>query len=254
MTRTFLTFALLLAVLPVLGGCATEPYARLGFIREKMMPKIETEMAKNQVKHPQHANIHLGAPTYLRLFKEEGVLEAWLQDSDTGHYALFKTYPICAYSGTLGPKLKEGDLQSPEGFYSVSKDWMWPESKYHLAMNIGYPNEFDKMHGRTGSHLMIHGECQSDGCYAMTNKRIEEIYVLVEQSLLNGNETVPIHIFPFRMTGIKLAEHRGDPSMRFWINLKRGYDIFEETGVPPDVRAEDGLYMFSPDIFAPGGV
>ena len=251
MNRTYLTLAILLTALPSLTGCMADPYARLAFIRQQIMPDIKIEIAENQAQ--QYANIHLGAPTYLRIFKQEAVLEAWLQDSDTGRYALFKTYPICNYSGVLGPKLQEGDKQSPEGFYEVSKEWMWPESKYHLAMNIGFPNEYDRAHKRTGSHLMIHGDCSSEGCYAMTDPQIEEIYVLVEQSLLAGNETVPIHIFPFRMTGINLAEHRGHPWMRFWINLKRGYDVFEETGIPPAVRVEDKLYMFSPDLLVQGG-
>lgn len=194
----------------------------------------------------QKSNLWPGAPTFIRIFKEEHILEAWLQNPDTGRYELFKTYPICNFSGDLGPKLKEGDRQAPEGFYAVSEDWLWPSSKYHLAMNIGFPNEYDKAHGRTGSHLMIHGGCRSEGCYAMTDRQIEEIYVLVEQSLLNGNETVPIHIFPFRMDGITLEKHRGHPWMRYWINLKRGYDMFEKTRVPPIVTVSNGLYEFQP--------
>ncbi|HBR69248.1 MAG TPA: 2-dehydro-3-deoxyphosphooctonate aldolase [Rhodospirillaceae bacterium] len=246
---------LFLTALPLLAGCETlDPYERLNFIRDRIAPKLELQIEKNQKKEPEYANIHLGAPTYLRIFKEESVLEAWLQDSVTGRYVLFKTYPICAYSGGLGPKEKEGDLKSPEGFYAIGKNWFRPESHYHLAMNIGYPNDFDKAHGRTGSHLMLHGGCKSDGCYAMNNRQIEELYILAEQSIRAGNESVPVHIFPFRMTGTNLEAHLGDPSMRFWINLKRGYDVFEEIRIPPDVIVKDGLYSFSPDLAAPGGV
>ncbi len=223
----------------------------MAWIRTYILPQMEQEMAQQD-----EVEFQLGAPTFLRIYKEEAVLEAWLQDERSGRYELFKTYPICNYSGTLGPKLQEGDKQSPEGFYEVSEEWLWPSSKYHLAMNIGFPNEYDKAHGRTGSHLMIHGDCFSEGCYAMTDPQIEEIYVLTEQSLLAGNESVPVHIFPFRMNGVKLEEHRGDPWMRYWINLKRGHDIFEQTRVPPIVGVTDGLYVFEPQryITAEGGV
>src|SRR5690606_11897951 len=142
-------------------------------------------------------------------------------------YHLYKTYPICKWSGSLGPKLVEGDKQAPEGFYDVTTDWLWPESQYHLAMNIGYPNQYDRTHGRTGSYIMIHGKCFSEGCFAMKDRPIEEIYLLTEQSLLAGNHNVPIHIFPFRMTDENMARHADSVWMPFWRNLRQGYEWFE---------------------------
>ena len=159
------------------------------------------------------------APIFIRIFKEESELEIWKLKSD-GRFYHFKTYPICNWSGEIGPKLKEGDRQAPEGFYSVSREQMNPNSKYHLAMNLGFPNAYDKAHGRTGEFLMIHGKCKSAGCYAMTDALMEEIYAIARNSFLGGNDTFEVHAFPFRMTEANMAR-RSTPRLSLLEDTQR---------------------------------
>lgn len=185
----------------------------------------------------------LGAPVFIRIFKEEGILEVWLQKRRK--FKLFKSYPICKFSGDLGPKLKEGDGQSPEGFYSVPPTALNPYSSFHLSFNLGYPNAFDRALGRTGSLLMVHGNCVSIGCYAMTDPGIEEIYTLVEAALRDGQEAFQVHSFPFRMTPGNLARHDSSEWRDFWLNLREGYDLFERDRVPPAVIVRDRRYVFT---------
>mgnify|MGYP001827524970 FL=1 len=183
-----------------------------------------------------------GAAIFIRIFKASSELEMWVEDGDG--FALVKTYPICNYSGDLGPKLKQGDKQSPEGFYSVAAHQLNPNSSYHLSFNLGYPNRYDRSHGRTGDYLMVHGKCVSIGCYAMTDEGIEEIYLLAEAALKNGQRAFDVHIFPFRMTRQRMAEQADNPWIGFWENLKQGHDLFETTGKIPTVSADDGRYVF----------
>jgi len=183
-----------------------------------------------------------GNRAFIRIFKASNELELWVE-SPKG-YKLAKTYPICSFSGNLGPKLKEGDKQAPEGFYSVDRGRLHPNSNYHLAFNLGFPNAYDKSHGRTGSFLMIHGSCGSSGCYAMTDERIEEIYGVVEAALAAGQEEVPVHVFPFRMTKKNLRWYKSSRWMGFWKNLAEGYSFFEERGRPPTVEVQAGKYVF----------
>ena len=184
-----------------------------------------------------------GQPVHLRIFKEESILEVWMERS--GRYELALTYPICAWSGTLGPKLREGDKQSPEGFYLVSERQLKPDSSFHRALNVGFPNAYDSAQGRTGSFLMIHGACVSIGCYAMTDTAIEDIYLLAEQALSNGQEAVPVHIFPFRMTEERLAAAAAEPWSAFWRNLAEGDRLFQATGQPPRAYACGSRYGFA---------
>jgi murein L,D-transpeptidase YafK len=182
------------------------------------------------------------APIFIRVFKEESELEVWKLKSD-GRFYHFKTYPICNWSGELGPKLKQGDRQAPEGFYSVSREQMNPDSKFHLAMNLGYPNAFDRAHGRTGEFLMIHGRCKSAGCYAMTDALMEEIYGIARDSFLGGNDTFEVHAFPFRMTEANIARQVKHPAYSFWMTLKEGYDYFELTRQLPSVAVCNRHYV-----------
>ncbi|NKQ40197.1 MAG: murein L,D-transpeptidase [Sulfurovum sp.] len=184
----------------------------------------------------------VGDSIFIRIFKKEAELEVWMMSAEKYH--LIQTYPICAYSGDLGPKLKEGDRQSPEGFYYVTKSRLNPNSKFHLSFNLGYPNRYDRIHKRTGSFLMVHGDCVSIGCYAMTDDKIEEIYELVEQALLRGQRHVKVHAFPFRMDDKKLQVFSRNKWYQFWVNLKEGYDFFEENKIPPDVGVEAKKYTF----------
>ena len=200
------------------------------------------------------------SPIILRIFKEEAELELWKQDT-SGHFKLLKIYPICRWSGDLGPKLHEGDRQTPEGFYAITPKLMNPNSNFYRAINIGFPNAFDKANNRDGSFLMIHGDCGSSGCYAMTDEQIAEIYSLASDSLV-GRPSFQIQAYPFRMTPANLARHRTNPHISFWQMLKIGNDHFEATHLEPRVDVCDRRYVFDaqqpansshPLIFDPTG-
>ena len=200
------------------------PPALLSLLRQKRMPKY--------------------SPIIMRVFKEEAELEVWKQDT-SGRFQILKTYPICRWSGDLGPKLKEGDRQSAEGFYTITPNLMNPNSNYYLAINVGYPNSFDKANNRDGSLLMIHGDCSSSGCYAMTDEQISEIYSLARNSLLSGGPpSFQVQAYPFRLTPANLARHRKSPNMAFWKMLKIGNDHFETTHLEPKVDVCNRHYVF----------
>jgi murein L,D-transpeptidase YafK len=186
----------------------------------------------------------------IRIFKQEEILEVWKKTAN-GTYRLFKTYEICSYSGDLGPKFKEGDRQSPEGFYTISPGLMHPKSNYYLAFNTGFPNKFDRAHGRTGSNLMVHGDCKSVGCYAMTDQGIAEIYALARESFKGGNPTFQLQIYPFRMTTANMAKHATSPHLEFWKNIKVGYEAFDINKVPPTWDVCEGRYIFNPKSSGP---
>ncbi len=185
-------------------------------------------------------SVKVGDAVFIRIFKKESIMEVWIRSESK--YEHLKDYNICAYSGSLGPKLKEGDRQSPEGFYKVKKYQLNPNSKFHLSFNLGYPNKYDRTHERTGSFLMVHGNCVSDGCYAMTNVKIEEIYELVEEALQKGQKYVQVHAYPFRMTEENMAFYSENEWYDFWVNLKEGYDYFEAEKLPPLVKVENKQY------------
>lgn len=241
------SLALILLLLALLGAASFYAYrslvpgkADLREIRARVLPDLEREL--------DAFGLALGGDLYIRIFKEEKEVEVWGVELKTGTYRKFKTYPVCSYSGALGPKEREGDLQSPEGFYDVTRDRLHPESDYHLAFNIGYPNAFDQAQGRTGSFIMVHGACISIGCFAMGNEAIEEIYLLAESSLNNGQSAIPVHIFPFRMTEKNMKVHENDKWENFWKNLKEGYDLFDITGYPPEINSDQESYGFNSRI------
>ena len=186
------------------------------------------------------------SPVLIRIFKEESALEVWKQ-TDSGKYALLKTYSICKWSGGLGPKVTEGDRQAPEGFYTVTPGQMNPASHYYLAFNIGYPNAYDRALGHTGSNLMVHGACSSSGCYSMTDADAGELFALARDAFRGGQTSFQIEAFPFRMTPENMARHRNDPNMPFWRMLKVGYDHFEVTRRVPTVDVCNKTYVFDGD-------
>ena len=183
-----------------------------------------------------------GAPIFVRIFKEESELEVW-KARDDGRFYHYKTYPICNWSGELGPKLNQGDKQAPEGFYTVAQGQMNPRSGFHLAFNLGYPNAYDRAHRRTGDFLMVHGKCKSAGCYAMTDALIEEIYAMARESFKGGQTSFQVHAFPFRMTEVNLTRHRQSKWAQFWSVLKEGHDHFEATRVPPEIAVCERKYL-----------
>ena len=191
------------------------------------------------------AELRYGAPVFVRVLKEESELELWVQPEEGKPWKLFRKWRIANYSGTLGPKLKEGDMQAPEGFYEVGLKQLNPMSRFHLSFNIGYPNAYDQHHGRTGSLIMVHGSNVSIGCFAMTDPVIEEIYLLVEAAIKSGQKAVPVHVFPFRMTADRLAKAEADNALwlSFWREeLSPGYEVFETTRIPPVIKVVAGRY------------
>jgi murein L,D-transpeptidase YafK len=189
-------------------------------------------------------NMDRAAPVLIRIYKEENTLEVWKEDRN-GKFVLLKSYPICKFSGKLGPKIAQGDYQAPEGFYDITPEQMNPNSSQYLAFNTGYPNAFDRSLGRTGSFLMVHGGCKSVGCYAMTDYQMEEIYGLVEEAFKGGQEKIQLAAFPFRMTTQNLARYAYDPNAPFWAMLKSGDDAFSATGRPPSVAVCNQRYVFN---------
>ena len=233
--QTFLLAALAL-ILAACSSRAPETQRDSRLIRRPPNPTLQDRL--------EARGFRFGAPAFIRIFKKEEVLEVWLQ-KDSGEYALFLDYPICIYSGELGPKTREGDKQSPEGFYTVGREAMNPNSQYHLSFNLGYPNAYDRAHGYSGSMLMVHGKCVSIGCYAMGDRQIEEIYTLVGSALQRGQPYVRVHAFPFRMTDANLAAYSEHRWYDFWRMLKPGYDYFERYHQPPEIDVIGGQYALS---------
>ncbi len=232
----FVTMAIVLAG-TVFAGASTVP-------ESKRSAAATARAAVELSPRLSRQGLRLGSPILLRIFKEDEILEAWVRNEESGRFVLFSTYPICYFSGTLGPKQRQGDRQSPEGFYSVAAAQLNPNSQFHLSFNLGYPNAYDRSHRRTGSALMVHGNCVSIGCYAMTDPGIEEIYTLADAALRGGQRSFQVQIFPFRMTAENLARHRGSEWAEFWSNLKEGYDLFERERVPVGVTVRAGRYGF----------
>jgi murein L,D-transpeptidase YafK len=224
-------------------ACALTPIRCLGQGTHELPAKATQKLSPELLSLLRQKKMPEDSPILLRIFKEEAELEVWKQDT-TGHFQILKVYPICRWSGDLGPKLHEGDRQAPEGFYMITPGQMNPNSNYYLAINIGFPNAFDKANDRDGSFLMIHGDCSSIGCYAMTDEQIAEIYSLARDSLTVGHLSFQVQAYPFRMTPMNMARHRTNPHMAFWEMLKIGNDHFEATHLEPHVDMCDRRYVF----------
>lgn len=206
---------------------------------------IVARVAPRLIRDLNEKGLSYGSPVVMRIFKEEWEFEIWVQGDDG--FEWFRTYDIAKYSGRLGPKLQEGDRQAPEGFYDVYPGQMNPLSRHQVAFDIGFPNEFDRAHGRTGSYIMVHGGRSSIGCYAMTDAKVEEIWTLADAALRNGQPFIPVHCFPFRMAEENMQRHEGSEWYAFWENLKEGYDHFERSRRPPNVLVRGGVYVFEED-------
>nr|WP_320009782.1 murein L,D-transpeptidase family protein [uncultured Desulfobulbus sp.] len=206
---------------------------------ESLLAQVRPELQRQL----QRKGLSLGQPIFVRIFKIPGTLEVWVEKNH--RFQLFKTYRICTYSGFLGPKTREGDKQAPEGFYSVTPDQLNPKSSYHLSFNIGYPNEYDAARYRGGKYIMVHGDCQSSGCFAMTDNRIEEIYLLAHAAFSQGQEQFGVHIFPFHLTPRNLEKYWASPWIKFWENLQPGYMAFEQLRQVPMIAVQKGKYVVS---------
>jgi murein L,D-transpeptidase YafK len=225
-----------------LAGCNTDGSGMIpGRAMAPLSQDMQAEIARKQMP--------VESPILVRIFKEEAELEVWKKDAN-GRFAHLKTYPICRWSGDLGPKVKEGDRQAPEGFYQITPGLMNPNSNYYLAFNLGFPNTYDRANDRTGAFLMVHGDCSSRGCYAMTDEQIGEIFALGRDSFQGGQTSFQVQAYPFRMTPLNMAKHRNSPHMAFWRMIKEGYDHFEVTRQEPRVDVCEKRYVFdaqSPD-------
>lgn len=207
--------------------------------RERTLPRL--------MREARAFGLRVGAPMFVRAFKESRELEVWREPSPGAPWRLFRTYTILNYGGgPLGPKFAEGDGISPEGFYQVAPAQLNPLSQRHLSFNVGYPNEFDQAHGRTGSFIMVHGGDDSRGCLAVGDEATEEIYVMAEAALRHGQRAISVHLFPFRLEEARLRQETQSPHFAFWKNLQEGYALFETTHRPPTVTVQDGRYVFTP--------
>ena len=237
LVRALITSAALAAAGVLLAGCDTDEIslATNAKANQPVPPKLIQAMVDK--------DMDLQSPILVRLFKSEAEVEVWKQNR-SGQFALLKTYPICRWSGDLGPKVREGDRQAPEGFYPITPGLMNPTSAYYLSFNTGYPNTYDAALGHTGSQLMVHGDCSSRGCYAMTDEQIAEIYSLGREFFFGGQKSFQLQAYPFRMTPLNMAKHRNNPNMPFWKMIKVGYDHFEVTHQEPKVSYCEKKYVF----------
>ncbi|MEM1286175.1 MAG: L,D-transpeptidase family protein [Pseudomonadota bacterium] len=231
--RSLTKLFVLAGVAPAMAACQSEYYP-------KHLQPLPTSL---RVKMDNLAMTEAD-PIFIRIFKEESELEVWKQGPD-GRFMLLENYEICTWSGELGPKFQEGDRQAPEGFYTITPAQMNPNSSFYLSFNLGFPNAYDQSHGRTGTHLMVHGACSSAGCYAMTDEQISEIYGLAREAFEGGQRAFQVHAFPFRMTPENMARHADHEHFAFWQMLQEGYQHFELTRLPPQVDVCDRRYIFN---------
>ncbi len=244
--RVVLRFVLFAPLLVCLSGCLN--FLGVGGSEDAVAPGDRQLPASTQALLAIKG-MKQESPIFIRIFKEESEFEVWKYKD--GRFQHFRTYPICAWSGELGPKVQQGDRQAPEGFYTVSRAQMNPHSLYHLAFNIGFPNTYDQVNGHSGSALMVHGNCKSAGCYAMTDAYIEEIFILAREAFNAGQTRFHVQALPFRMTTWNMMRHRFNQWYPFWVKLKEGYDAFEESGKPPVVKVCGKQYLVN--VSFPGG-
>ncbi|NTF34558.1 L,D-transpeptidase family protein [Rhizobium skierniewicense] len=227
------------ALCGALAACTSMGFDTASKEPPKLSSKVAASMASKGMK-PE-------SPVLVRIFKQESELEVWKVDK-SGNYALFKTYPMCRWSGKLGPKTKSGDRQAPEGFYHVSAGMLNPNSQFYVSFNLGYPNRLESAMGYTGEALMVHGACSSSGCYAMTDQQVGEIYAIVDRALKGGQDRFQVQAYPFRLTAKNMAAYKDDANFPFWKTLKEGYDSFELTRRQPKVSVCGRRYVFNSEF------
>ncbi len=237
--RRFGAVALVASVAAGLGGCdeTAGGLGMAGSVRAShpLSPEMLALMDKKGVTKE--------APVLIRTFKKEAEFEIWKMKAD-GRYALLRTYPMCRWSGQLGPKTREGDRQVPEGFYKITPSQMNPNSSYYLSFNVGYPNAYDRVWGHDGGSIMVHGACSSAGCFSMTDKQIDEIYAVARDGFSGGQQAIQMQSYPFHMTAENMAKYRSDPNIVFWKQLKEGSDHFEVTKQDVQVGVCARHYVF----------
>ncbi len=230
--------AIRIAVLGIFFSSIVQANSRLTEVKQRVAAPLAKALDGHDLK--------LGDSVFLRAFKHKKEMEVWMKPAGKQHYDLFKTYRIAGNSGILGPKLAEGDRQMPEGFYEIKKSALNPNSRYHLSFNIGYPNSYDRYHKRTGSFIMVHGSNVSIGCYAMTDAGIEEIYLLVEAALRNGQKAVSFHTYPFRyLQGWEKQVGQNHRWASFWSELEPAYQYFNKHRNPAKISHSKGKYVIA---------
>jgi murein L,D-transpeptidase YafK len=234
--RPYVAAATAALVASLLAGCGVTPGDFGERANKPLSPQLLADM--------QQKGMLPNSPILIRAFKKEAEVEIWKMKPD-GHYGLFKSYPICRWSGQLGPKTREGDRQVPEGFYTITPTQMNPRSAYYLSFNVGYPNTYDEAHGYSGGEIMVHGVCSSAGCFSMTDQQIAEIYAVAREAFAGGEPAIQFQSFPFHMTPDNLAKYRLDPNIAFWKELKVGYDNFEVTKQEVAVGVCNSHYVFN---------
>ncbi len=223
----------------LVASCQDDMQSSLGGSTKHLKPLKPEVLALMETKGMRKED-----PILVRVYKQESTLEVWKRDR-TGRFAMLKSYPLCTWGGTIGPKIREGDKQSPEGFYTVTPGRMNPNSQFHLAYDVGYPNAFDRAWNRTGSAVMVHGNCvNSAGCFIVTDEQVEELYALAREAFNGGQKGFQLQAFPFKMTAENFAKHRKNPNVAFWKNLKEGADQFEVTKLEPKVDVCEKRYVF----------
>jgi len=226
---------LLIPLIIALNGCSSSDFIKDS--RRGLAPQ-----SISLIKDSESVGSTGTSPILIRIFKETKELELWRKNYNN-NYVYIKTYDICAFSGDLGPKIKEGDRQSPEGFYTIKSYQMNYNSSQFLSFNTGFPNEYDKFHKRTGSYLMVHGGCSSSGCYAIKDAPMQELFTAMRDSFKAGQKEVQLHIFPFRMSDWNLYSHKDSKNLEFWLQIKAGYDIFNKDKKDLNIKVLNGKYV-----------
>jgi len=242
-----LSLALLLAAAPAQTGFKSEQLrssrVRQAYVQKE--PGVKALFKSHELTYPPKEIL-------IRIFKKEGLLELWAADSAGRAMLLVKEYPVCAASGVPGPKRKRGDGQVPEGFYTINH--FNPQSNFHLSLGLDYPNRSDQLLGDRddpGSAIYIHGDCVTIGCIPVTDEGIKELYLIALEARNGGKEKIPVHIFPCKMDGPEYQALLNDRQedkvlLRFWNNLKQGYDFFGTTKTVPQIMVDrKGSYFFN---------
>jgi murein L,D-transpeptidase YafK len=219
-------------------------YPRVRQARASAQPRLKALFRKAGLAYPAREIL-------LRVCKLEGELELWARNGQVEPFTLVETYPVCAASGTVGPKRREGDLQVPEGFYHISGFNPW--SRFHLSLRVDYPNASDRLLGdprSPGGDIFIHGSCVTIGCIPLRDGPIEEVYLAAVDARHAGQARIPVHIFPCRLDRdwlrLERVAWRRRGLLDFWLNLKEGYDVFEKTRQLPRISIDRrGKYAFS---------
>ena len=253
------TRLLLSASLVILAG--SQALAGPQLSRQLKNKRVKTAYAKHLTELEQDFRAAKAAwppkSIYIRAFKDEDLIELWASPHKKHEaWRLVKRFPICARSGTLGPKLKEGDGQVPEGFYVINR--FNPNSSYHLSLGINYPHRADRALSRArdvkpGSDIFIHGDCVTIGCLPIENEPMERLYLAALLARDQGQAKIPVHIFPCRLHQRSCEEKLGEYSdskpdfAQFWASLRAGYDAFEHAHKPPRIKAlSTGAYRVTP--------